>query len=190
MEREVWPGQPYPLGACYDGVGTNFTLFSEVAERVELCLFDDAGGGEERIGMSEVDGYVWHCFLPGIGSGQRYGYRVHGPHDPESGRRCNPAKLLVDPYAKAIDGQVTWNPAVYGYPLGDNDRKQNDSDSAPCVPGRWSSTPGLSGVTTIRCGSPGTRPCCTSAMSKGSAGAIRRSRRTCGVPTPAWRIPP
>jgi isoamylase len=134
MEREVWPGQPYPLGASYDGVGTNFTLFSEAAERVELCLFEDAGGGEERVAMSEVDGYVWHCFLPGIGAGQRYGYRVHGPHDPEAGLRCNPAKLLIDPYAKAIDGQVRWDPAVYGYPLGGDDRKQNDSDSAPCVP--------------------------------------------------------
>jgi glycogen operon protein len=134
MEREVWPGHPYPLGASYDGVGTNFTLFSEVAERVDLCLFDDAGGGEERVAMPEVDGYVWHCFLPGIGPGQRYGYRVHGPHDPESGLRCNPAKLLFDPYAKAIDGQVRWDPAVYGYPLGDDDRKQNDSDSAPCIP--------------------------------------------------------
>ena len=134
MKREVWPGGPYPLGAWYDGVGTNFTLFSEVAEGVELCLFDDAGGSEERVDLTEVDGYVWHCLLPGIGPGQRYGYRVRGPHDPEAGLRCNPAKLLIDPYAKAIDGQVTWNPAVYGYPLGDDDRKRNDDDSAPFIP--------------------------------------------------------
>jgi isoamylase len=134
MKREVWPGGPYPLGASYDGVGTNFTLFSEVAEGVELCLFDDAGGGEERVDLTEVDGYVWHSLLPGIGPGQRYGYRVHGPHDPEAGLRCNPAKLLIDPYAKAIDGQVTWNPAVYAYPLGDDDRKRNDDDSAPFIP--------------------------------------------------------
>jgi isoamylase len=134
MRREVWPGGPYPLGAWYDGTGTNFTLFSEVAEGVELSLFDAGGGGEERVGLTEVDGYVWHCFLPGIGPGQRYGYRVRGPHDPEAGLRCNPAKLLIDPYAKAIDGQVAWNPAVYGYPLGDDDRKRNDDDSAPFIP--------------------------------------------------------
>ena len=134
MEREVWPGQPYPLGAFYDGVGTKFALFSEVAERVELCLFDDAGGAEERIDMPEVDGYIWHCFLPGVGPGQRYGYRLHGPHDPQAGLRSNGAKLLIDPYAKAIDDQVTWDPAVYGYPLGDDDRKRNDDDSAPFIP--------------------------------------------------------
>ncbi|HTU73035.1 MAG TPA: glycogen debranching protein GlgX [Trebonia sp.] len=134
MNREVWPGLPYPLGASYDGVGTNFALFSEAAERVELCLFDHAGGSEQRVGMAEVDGYVWHCFLPGIGVGQRYGYRVHGRYDPASGQRCNPAKLLIDPYAKAVDGQVTWNPAVYGYPLGGDDRGRDDADSAPYVP--------------------------------------------------------
>jgi glycogen operon protein len=134
MEREVWPGLPYPLGASYDGVGTNFALFSEAAEQVELCLFDHAGGGEQRVGMAEVDGYVWHCFLPGIGVGQRYGYRVNGTYDPAAGQRCNPAKLLIDPYAKAVDGQVTWNPAVYGYPLGGDELERNDADSAPYVP--------------------------------------------------------
>ena len=86
-KTEVWPGQAYPLGATYDGIGTNFTLFSEVAERVELCLFDDSGGNEQRLDMPEADGYVWHCFLPGIGPGQRYGYRVHGPYDPDAGLR-------------------------------------------------------------------------------------------------------
>ena len=130
----MWPGQPYPLGATYDGVGTNFTLFSEVAERVELCLFDEHGGQEQRLDMTEVDGYVWHCFVPLIGPGQRYGYRVHGPHDPDAGLRCNPAKLLLDPYAKAIDGQVVWDSAVFGYPLGGDDRARDDTDSAPFVP--------------------------------------------------------
>ena len=130
----MWPGRPYPLGATYDGIGTNFTLFSEVAERVELCLFDESGSAEERLDMTEVDGYVWHCFLPGIGHGQRYGYRVHGPHDPENGLRCNPAKVLLDPYATAIDGEVRWDPAVYGYPLGGDDRKRYDADSSPFVP--------------------------------------------------------
>jgi isoamylase len=133
MTTEMWPGQPYPLGASYDGVGTNFTLFSEVAERVELCLFDKEGK-EQRINMTEVDGYVWHCFLPGVGPGWRYGYRVHGPHVPEEGIRCNPSKLLIDPYARALDGGIKWDPAVYGYPLGGDDRKVADADSAPFMP--------------------------------------------------------
>jgi isoamylase len=133
MTTEMWPGHPYPLGASYDGVGTNFTLFSEVAERVELCLFDKEGK-EQRINMSEVDGYVWHCFLPGVGPGWRYGYRVHGPHVPEEGLRSNPSKLLIDPYARALDGGIKWDPAVYGYPLGGDDRKATDADSAPFMP--------------------------------------------------------
>ena len=134
MELEMWPGQPYPLGASYDGIGTNFALFSEAAERVELCLFDETGSGEQRLDITEADGYVWHTFLPGIGPGQRYGYRVHGPWDPEAGLRCNPSKLLLDPYARAIDGQVRWDPAVYAYPLGGDDRVRYDGDSAPFVP--------------------------------------------------------
>jgi isoamylase len=134
MEHEMWPGQPYPLGATYDGVGTNFALFSEVAERVELCLFDDGGGNEKRLDVTEADGYVWHSFLPGVGPGQRYGYRVHGPHLPDAGVRCNGNKLLLDPYARALDGQVKWDRAVYGYPLGGDDRERNDEDSAPFMP--------------------------------------------------------
>jgi isoamylase len=130
---QVWPGRPYPLGASYDGVGTNFALFSEVAERVELCLFD-ADGHEERVDLGEVDGYVWHCFISGVGPGQRYGYRIHGPYRPSSGLRCNPAKLLIDPYAKAIDGPVRWDPAVYSYPLGGDDTLIDETDSAACVP--------------------------------------------------------
>lgn len=88
--REVWPGDPYPLGATWDGTGTNFALFSEVARRVELCLFDDAGR-ETRRDLPEVDGFVWHGYLPGVGPGQRYGYRVHGPFAPREGHRCNPS---------------------------------------------------------------------------------------------------
>src|SRR6266704_3907785 len=102
---ETWPGHPYPLGATYDGGGTNFALFSEAAEAVELCLVDDEGK-EERHQLSEVDGFVWHAYLPNTGPGQRYGYRVHGRYTPARGVRCNPAKLLLDPYAKAIEGQI------------------------------------------------------------------------------------
>ncbi len=132
QEALVWPGGSYPLGATYDGVGTNFALFSEVAERVELCLFDE-DGTETRVPLHEVDGFVWHGYLPGIGPGQRYGYRVHGPYDPGRGQRCNPAKLLLDPYAKAIEGSVRWDQAVFAYPFGQPDER-NDTDSASYVP--------------------------------------------------------
>jgi isoamylase len=128
----VWPGDSYPLGATYDGAGTNFGLFSEVAQRVELCLFDD-DGAESRVDLREVDGFVWHAYLPGIGPGQRYGYRVHGPYHPAAGQRCNPAKLLLDPYAKAIDGVVSWGQPVFSYQFGHADRR-NNADSAPYVP--------------------------------------------------------
>ena len=104
---EVWPGTPFPLGPHWDGEGTNFSLFSENAERVELCLFDD-DDLETRVEVTERTAFNWHCYIPGIGPGHRYGYRVHGPYDPESGRRFNPAKLLIDPYAKAIEGPVAW----------------------------------------------------------------------------------
>lgn len=119
---EVWPGKPYPLGATFDGTGTNFALYSSVAERVELCLIDD-DLGEERIDMTEVDAYVWHCYLPGIRPGQRYGFRVHGPYDPASGHRCDPSKILLDPYAKAIDGQVDNHQANFSYDFNDHEQR-------------------------------------------------------------------
>ncbi|WP_167513565.1 glycogen debranching protein GlgX [Streptomyces bauhiniae] len=108
----VWSGHPYPLGASYDGQGTNFALFSEVAERVELVLVDDAGA-ETPVPLHEVDGFVWHGYLPEVGPGQRYGYRVHGPWQPSLGHRCNPAKLLLDPYARAVDGQMDNDLSLY-----------------------------------------------------------------------------
>ena len=128
MTAELWPGSPYPLGATYDGQGTNFALFSEGAERVELCLFDE-DGEETRVPIVEVDAFVWHAYLPHVVPGQRYGYRVHGPHDPKDGKRFNPNKLLLDPYAKAVDGQVQWGQEVFGYDFGDPDSR-NDADSA------------------------------------------------------------
>ncbi|MGI9002517.1 MAG: glycogen debranching protein GlgX [Pseudonocardia sp.] len=127
-----WPGHAYPLGATYDGSGTNFAIFSEVADRVELCLFSQRGK-ETRVPLTEVDGFVWHGYLPTVEPGQRYGYRMHGPHDPTSGLRCNPNKLLIDPYAKAVDGPVRWDEAVFGYPFGDPEGR-SDTDSAPFVP--------------------------------------------------------
>jgi glycogen operon protein len=129
---EVWPGQPYPLGASYDGSATNFSLFSAAAERVELCLFDDAGA-ETRIAMPEVTAHCWHACLPGVGPGQRYGYRVHGPWAPERGERCNPAKLLLDPYARAIEGGVVWDESVSPY-RHDAPDEIDTRDSAAHVP--------------------------------------------------------
>ncbi|MGH3327051.1 MAG: glycogen debranching protein GlgX [Streptomycetales bacterium] len=127
MSRDIafpWPGRWGPLGATCDGEGTNFALWAEGAERVELCLFDD-GGRETRIPVPESTFHIWHCYLPGVGRGQRYGYRVHGPWDPSSGARWNPDKLLIDPYARAIEGELRLDDAVFGHAEG---------DSAPYVP--------------------------------------------------------
>jgi glycogen operon protein len=129
---ETWPGHPYPLGAAYDGGGTNFSLFSDVAEAVELCLFDD-DGNETRVPLDERDYSCWHAHLPSVAPGQRYGYRVHGPWAPEHGARCNPNKLLLDPYAKAIEGQVDWDQSCFPYNFGD-EGSRNDADSAPHMP--------------------------------------------------------
>ncbi|MCP8998439.1 glycogen debranching protein GlgX [Pseudarthrobacter sp. RMG13] len=126
---EIWPGTAYPLGATFDGTGTNFALFSERAEKIELCLFDD-DGVETRFTLDEVDGYVWHGYIPQVQPGQKYGYRVHGPYDPDSGNRFNPNKLLLDPYAKAVHGQMDWEPALFSYNLGEPDSINNE-DSAP-----------------------------------------------------------
>ena len=127
---EVWPGEPYPLGANYDGAGTNFAIFSEVADRVELCLFDE-DDRETRIELPEVTAFCWHGYLTGIGPGQRYGYRVYGPYDPKNGLRCNPSKLLLDPYAKAISGEIHWHEALFSYHFGDPSGPRNTMDSGP-----------------------------------------------------------
>lgn len=124
---QTWPGSAYPLGATFDGNGTNFALFSEGAQHVELCLFGDRGK-ETRIDVVDIDAFVWHCYLPNIAPGQRYAYRVHGEYDPSAGKRFNPNKLLLDPYAKAVEGQVQWGQEVFGYTFGEPDSR-NDDDS-------------------------------------------------------------
>jgi glycogen operon protein len=131
----IWPGRPHPLGAAWDGEGTNFAVFSEHGEAVELCLFDgDGDGGERRLALPEVTAHVWHGYVPEVGPGQRYGFRVHGPYEPDRGHRFNAAKLLLDPYARAIEGKVDWDDSVFGYRLGADDLTPDDRDSAAHVP--------------------------------------------------------
>ncbi len=127
-----WVGTPYPLGATYDGSGTNFSVFSGSADGVELCLLGD-DGDEKRIELTEVDGFCWHAYLPDVRPGQRYGYRVHGRWEPATGHWHNPHKLLLDPYAKLIDSTVDWDPACFAYVFGEPDTP-NTADSAPHVP--------------------------------------------------------
>src|SRR3984885_9788477 len=134
MTPIVWPGKPYPLGATWDGEGVNFALFSEHAEKVELCLFDEAGRREiSRIALTEQTDQVWHCYLPEARPGLRYGYRVHGPYDPARGLRFNRNKLLLDPYAKQIQNGIRWHDAHFGYRIGhrNEDLSFDRRDSAP-----------------------------------------------------------
>jgi isoamylase len=134
---DVWPGEPFPLGPTWDGRGTNFALFSENAESVELCLYD-AEDRETRVEVTDRTAFNWHCYIPGVGPGQRYGYRVHGAYDPATGHRFNPSKLLIDPYAKAIEGGIQWDRGnVLPYvPSGndDADLAPDDADDAAAIP--------------------------------------------------------
>lgn len=132
---QTWPGNPYPLGAVYDGKGVNFSLFSENASGVELCLFNREGK-ETRINIRECTHNNWHVYIPGIKPGQTYGYRVYGPYDPANGHRFNPNKLLIDPYARAINGLIQWDDALFGYDIrhADKDLSFSETDSAPYIP--------------------------------------------------------
>jgi len=134
----IWPGRPYPLGATWDGAGVNFALFSENATAVDLCLFDEADAPQEahRIRLEECSDHVWHVYLPEVRPGQHYGYRVHGLYEPEAGYRFNPAKLLFDPYAKAIAGTIDWSETLFGYRIGDAkaDLSLDDRDNAGSIP--------------------------------------------------------
>ena len=131
--RAAWPGRHAPLGATWDGEGTNFSVFSEHSEWVELVLFDTEGQASASYELAEYTDLCWHGYVHGVGPGQRYGFRVHGRYEPERGLRCNPAKLLLDPYAKAIEGAIEWGPEVFGYVFG-KEEKRNDLDSATKVP--------------------------------------------------------
>src|SRR6266480_6010030 len=134
----IWPGRSYPLGATWDGEGVNFSLFSENATGVDLCLFEHARAEKEshRIAVEERTDQVWHVYLPEVRPGQLYGYRVSGPYEPEAGQRFNSAKLLIDPYAKALSGSIEWSDAMFGYRIGDPsaDLSKDDRDNAASVP--------------------------------------------------------
>jgi isoamylase len=134
---KILPGSPYPQGATWDGTGVNFAVYSENATRVELCLFDGVASDQhDTIELQECTGFVWHCYVPGLTIGQLYGYRVHGPYEPEKGLRFNPAKLVIDPYAKAIAGKVNWDYPIFGYRLGDQaqDLSCDSQDDAAGMP--------------------------------------------------------
>src|ERR1700739_807653 len=131
----IWPVSSYPLGATFDGGGTNFALFSEIAEKVELCLIDDYGS-ESRIPLEEVDGFVWHSYLPNIIPGQRYGFRVHGPFDPSAGHRCDPSKLLLDPYGKSFNGEFTFRQAAFPYDMAVAAKDPGEPGTPPQVDSR------------------------------------------------------
>ena len=134
----IWPGQPYPLGATWDGSGVNFAIFSENATGVELCLFDGPDDGTEshKIQVRERTDQVWHCYLPDARPGLFYGFRVQGPYQPSAGHRFNPAKLLLDPYAKAITGNIKWSDAIFAYKIGSpkEDLEPTPDDDASRVP--------------------------------------------------------
>ncbi|HEY3885897.1 MAG TPA: glycogen debranching protein GlgX [Vicinamibacterales bacterium] len=130
---QIWPGEPLPIGATFTGDGTNFSIFSETATRVELCLFDEHGV-EQRVDMPERTALCWHVYLPGVKPGRRYGYRVHGPWSPDEGQWCNPAKLLLDPYARAIDGTWKWNESMFPYHFNEPESSRNDLDNADVMP--------------------------------------------------------
>lgn len=136
IDVTVWPGRPYPLGATWDGEGVNFALFSERAERVELCLFDRVGRRElRRVSVKEQTDQVWHCYVPEARPGLVYGYRLYGPYDPAQGLRFNPHKLLLDPYAKQIQNTLRWHDSIFPYRIGhrNEDFSQDRRDSGPSM---------------------------------------------------------
>ncbi|MCW2949265.1 MAG: glycogen debranching enzyme GlgX, partial [Thermoleophilia bacterium] len=132
----AWPGKPYPQGATWDGEGTNFSIFSEHADGVELCLFANAGDSEPTavVQLHDRTHLNWHCYLPDVRPGQLYGYRVHGPWEPTHGHRFNPNKLLIDPYAKSVAGSIKWTDDVFGYKVGEGDLVMDERDSAGSMP--------------------------------------------------------
>lgn len=191
MSQSLWPGKPYPLGADWNGEGTNFALFSENATKVELCLFDEQDH-ETRLELKEVDKFIWHGYAPEIGPGQRYGFRVHGPFAPQEGHRFNPNKLLIDPYAKALDGDVQPGEAIFGYPWDqpEDDLAFSESDSAPLMPKAVVVDPHFDWEGDELLRTLGMKPSFTNCTFGVSPVCTRTFRQSCAAPMPAWRIPP
>ncbi len=158
----IWPGLPYPQGATWDGAGVNFAIYSEHAERVELCLFsgDEPPKETDRIALPEQTNQVWHGYFPDVRPGQLYGYRVYGPYDPANGHRFNPNKVLLDPYAKAIGRPLLWDDSLFGYRVGDASRisRWTTATARPSRRWRWSSIRPSPGATTPRRARRGIRP--------------------------------
>ncbi|EXF46717.1 glycogen operon protein GlgX [Pseudomonas sp. BAY1663] len=183
-------GLPFPLGATWDGLGVNFAIFSAHATKVELCLFDAGGENEiERIELPEYTDEIWHGYLPDAHPGQIYGYRVYGPYEPDAGHRFNPNKLLIDPYAKQLVGELRWSEALFGYTIGhaDGDLSYDERDSAPFVPKSKIIDRPSPGAATIRCRYPGTRRSSTRPMYAATPCATRRWRTSFVAPSPASR---
>ena len=192
QKMAVWPGNPYPLGATWDGEGVNFAIFSECADKVELCLFDHQGRQEiERINLAWKTDQVWHCYLPEARPGLLYGYRVHGPYDPERGLRFNRAKLLLDPYGKAIFGRLRWHDALFGYQIGHplDDLSRDRANSAPYMPKSQVIDSAFTGEMTAPPTPPGLTPLSTSCMSRVLPGSIPRSPKSCAEPMPDCPLP-
>ncbi|HEX9115994.1 MAG TPA: hypothetical protein VGA61_07995, partial [Anaerolineae bacterium] len=183
MNRTVLPGKPYPQGATWDGTGVNFSLYSEKATGVELCLFKDVEGVDsEMISLREVTGYCWHCYIPGLKVGQLYGYRIHGEYKPEQGMRFNPAKLLIDPYARAVAGHLNWDAPVFGYRLGDPaaDLSCDSEDNAWGVPKSVVTTSYFDWETTARLSPRCMTPFSMRSTSRASPRRTPTSPRSCG----------
>ena len=182
----VHPGSQFPLGATPSAGGTNFAVASGIADAVTLCLFDGAGR-ETRLPLPDYDAGVWHGFVPGVGPGQAYGYRVTGPYDPARGLRCNPAKLLLDPYARAISGEVTFGPEVLGYAV-DDPGAPSALDSAGHMPRSLVVDEQFAlDRRRARCGAATPTRSSTRCTSRGSPCATRACPRRCAAPTPGSR---
>ena len=184
---QIWPGTAYPLGATYDGSGTNFALFSEVAEQVELCLFD-ADGTETRVELPEMDGFVWHAFLPGVEPGQRYGYRVHGPYDPDQGPALQPEQAAARPVRQGDRRHDRLGRVAVRLPLRRPGQPQRRRLGRRTCPSASSSTRSSTGASTGRRSTPYADTVIYEAHVKGmTADRTRRSPRSCAAPTPASR---
>lgn len=188
----AWPGRHLPLGARWNGRGTNFSLFSANAESVELVLANRDGSTRASYELVDRTDLTWHGFLPDVGPGTLYGYRIRGPYAPAEGKRFNPSKLLIDPYARALTGSVRWGPEVFGYEWNGemNDDQPSDLNSAGRVPLAVVVDESFDWGSRSRPRPPGPTPSSTRPTSRDSPSATRRSPRSCGAPMPGWPTPP